>query len=140
MIATKYGITGMQSRIIGHLAHAESIGQPVCHRDIEKFFGIRRSTVTSVVSHLEQHEYIIRQAVPGDARLKELVLTEKGRTVAMQMEQAIQEFDASLSGCFTQEEEAQLLAMLKTISQMLGGSSAHPCRELHKKQEDDTLC
>lgn len=52
-IAQKYGITGIQSRIICHLAHAEQIGQDVYHRDIEKLFGIRRSSVTSVVSHLE---------------------------------------------------------------------------------------
>lgn len=140
MIAQKYGITGIQSRILGHLMHAESVGQHVCHRDIEKIFGIRRSTVTSVVSHLEQNGYITRQAVSGDARLKELVLTEKGRTVSRQMFQAIQEFDASISGCFTPEEEAQLLSMLKTISQMLNGSSTPSCREFHEKQEDDTLC
>ena len=95
-IAQKYGITGIQSRIICHLAHAEQIGQDVYHRDIEKLFGIRRSSVTSVVSHLEQNGYITRQAVSGDARLKRLVLTEKGRVVSQQMAHAIDEFDLSL--------------------------------------------
>lgn len=140
VIAQKYGITGIQSRILGHLTFAENTGQHICHRDIEKIFGIRRSSVTSVVSHLEQNGYITRQAVSGDARLKELVLTEKGRTVSRQMGQAIGEFDASISSCFTPEEEAQLLAMLKTISQMLSGSSTPSCRELLEKQEDDRLC
>lgn len=139
-IAQKYGITGMQSRIICHLAHAEQIGQDVYHRDIEKLFGIRRSSVTSVVSHLEQNGYITRQAVSGDARLKRLVLTEKGRVVSQQMAHAIDEFDNSISNCFTPEEEAQLLTMLKTISQMLGGSSTHSCHKFHEKKEDDTLC
>lgn len=139
-IVQKYGITGMQSRIICHLAHAEQIGQDVYHRDIEKLFGIRRSSVTSVVSHLEQNGYITRQAVSGDARLKRLVLTEKGRVVSQQMAHAIDEFDNSISDCFTPEEETQLLTMLKTISQMLGGSSTHSCHKLHEKKEDDTLC
>lgn len=139
-IAQKYGITGMQSLIICHLAHAEQIGQDVYHRDIEKLFGIRRSSVTSVVSHLEQNGYITRQAVSGDARLKRLVLTEKGRVVSQQMAHAIDEFDNSISDCFTPEAEAQLLTMLKTISQMLGGSSTHSCHKLHEKKEDDTLC
>lgn len=140
-IAAKYGITGMQSRILTNLLYAEHTGQHVYHRDIEKLFGIRRSTVTSVVSHLEQNGYIVRKQAPGDARLKELVLTEKGRTVAQQMNCAIQEFDASLAGCLSDEEEKQLIAMLKTISQMLNGSSTtHPCRQIHEKQEDDILC
>lgn len=140
-IAAKYGITGMQSRILNQLMYAEHTGQHVYHRDIEKIFGIRRSTVTSVVSHLEQNGYIVRKQASGDARLKELVLTEKGRTVTQQMDCAIHEFDEFLAGCFTPEEEAQLIAMLKTISQMLNGSSTtHPCRQIHEKQEDDTLC
>ena len=140
VIAARYGITGMQSRILGHLSYMEHTGQPVCHRDIEQLFGIRRSTVTSVVSHLEQNGYLMRKPVPGDARLKELILTEKGRDVARQMDHAIQEFDTSLSSCLSKEEESQLLAMLKTISQMLNGSSTHSCRQIQKKQEDDILC
>ena len=52
---------------------------PVFQRDIEREFSITRSTVTNILQLMERKGYITRQSVAQDARLKQLVLTEKGR-------------------------------------------------------------
>ena len=50
---------------------------PVFQRDIEREFSITRSTVTNILQLMERKGYIARQSVAQDARLKQLVLTEK---------------------------------------------------------------
>ena len=52
---------------------------PVFQRDIEREFSITRSTVTNILQLMERKGYIARRSVEQDARLKQLVLTEKGR-------------------------------------------------------------
>ena len=50
---------------------------PVFQRDIEREFSITRSTVTNILQLMERKGYIARRSVEQDARLKQLVLTEK---------------------------------------------------------------
>ena len=52
--------------------------QPVYQKTIESTFGVNRSTVTSIVKLMEKKGYIERENVPGDARLKKLILTPLG--------------------------------------------------------------
>lgn len=47
-------------------------------RDIVKRFCLTRSTVAGILQKMEQNGYIEMQSYPGDARLKKIVLTEKG--------------------------------------------------------------
>ena len=50
----------------------------VYQRDIEKQFSIGRSTVTTIIQLMEKRDLICRQSVEHDARLKRVMLTEKG--------------------------------------------------------------
>ena len=51
----------------------------IYQRDIEKQFGIGRSTVTTIIQLMEKRDLIRREAVEADARLKKVILTEKGK-------------------------------------------------------------
>ena len=51
----------------------------IYQKDIEKYFGICRSAVTNIIQTLEKKGYICRASVANDARLKKVMLTEKGR-------------------------------------------------------------
>ena len=71
-------ITRMQAWITGYLYdHRE---EAIFQRDIEATFHIARSTATGILQQLEKKEFIQRLPYPGDARLKKLVVTEKGKT------------------------------------------------------------
>ena len=56
----------------------ENREKEIYQKDIEKHFSIGRSTVTSIIQLMEKKGFIERQAVQSDARLKKVLLTEKG--------------------------------------------------------------
>lgn len=50
----------------------------IYQKDIEKHCSIGRSTVTNILQLMEKKGLIRRESVPCDARLKKVILTEKG--------------------------------------------------------------
>ena len=67
---------------------------PMCQRDIEKA--------------LEREGYLSRNPVPGDARLKRLVLTEKGHRANRLCEQSFQEGERNVADVLTEQERREL--------------------------------
>ena len=55
----------------------ENRDRDVFQKDFEAYFSIRRSTATKILQLMEKNEFILRESVPYDARLKKIVLTEK---------------------------------------------------------------
>ncbi len=51
-------------------------------QDVERRFGITRSTSSRVLALMERKGLIVRESVPRDARLKKIVLTDKSRDIA----------------------------------------------------------
>lgn len=69
-------VTMMHGWILKYLY--DNRDREVYQRDIEKQFSIGRSTVTTIIQLMEKRELICRQSVEHDARLKRVMLTEKG--------------------------------------------------------------
>ena len=88
---------------------------PVFQRDIEREFSITRSTVTNILQLMERKGYIARQSVAQDARLKQLVLTEKGRQVHANTMLALHQTDEYVAGLLTEEENTELLRLLNKL-------------------------
>lgn len=109
------GLTSIQSRILGHLRHAEEEGRYVFQRDIEDVFRIKRSSVTSVLQTLEKKDLITRESVPGDARIKKLVLTEKARKMQVCTYHAIGKMEQEMKALFTEEEFCDFLDYMTRI-------------------------
>lgn len=80
-------VTLMHGWIMGYLHQHEN--QDVFQKNLESEFGIRRSSVTSLVQMMEKKGYISREAVPGDARLKKIQLTEDGKNTAIRMKHTL---------------------------------------------------
>lgn len=89
--------------------------EPVFQRDIEREFSITRSTVTNILQLMERKGYIQRQSVPQDARLKRLVLTEKGACIREKTMQALHQTDEFVESLLTPEENAELLRLLNKL-------------------------
>lgn len=100
-------VTGANAWIIDYIAEQKEKGKDVFQRDFEQQFGITRSTASKVVNLMVQKELIERQSVPGDARLKKLVLTEKAREVHQLMVKDFIAIERSLSRGFSEEELEQ---------------------------------
>lgn len=75
-VGEKAGITRMQGWVIGYLCR--HVNEDIFQKDLESEFQMARSTASGVLQIMEKKELITRESIPRDARLKRLVLTEKG--------------------------------------------------------------
>ena len=69
-----YDLTGPQSLILAYLYNHQN--DDVFQKDIELEFNIRRSSATGVLKCLEAHDFIRRETINRDARLKKIILTK----------------------------------------------------------------
>ena len=70
------GLTPMQKHILTFILF-ETMERDLYQRDIEEEFRIRRSTASGILKLMEKNGFIYRKSVARDARLKQIVLTEK---------------------------------------------------------------
>lgn len=112
---SKYGITGVQGRILGFISH-NSEKRDIFQKDIEEELDVRRSSVTSVLQLMEKNGIIERVSVSKDARLKKLVLTEKGMEIQRNVHERILELDKSLRDELSDEEFDQLVSLIDRLS------------------------
>jgi len=106
-------VTPMHEWILSYLFWHRD--EPVYQRDIEREFSITRSTVTNILQLMERKGYITRQSVEQDARLKQLVLTEKGRQFHEDTMRAFHQTDEYVAGLLTEEENTELLRLLNKL-------------------------
>lgn len=106
-------LTGTNGWIIGYIAkHYE---KDVFQKDLEKEFGITRSTASKVVDLMEKKGFIRRVSVPEDARLKKLVLTEKSMEIASMMQEDREKIEGTITKGFSDEEIHLLSSFIDRI-------------------------
>lgn len=103
----------------------------VYQKDIEEAFHITRSSVTSLVKHLEKRGYITRQSVASDARLKKLTLTEKGTASFEHTMAAIQETEDLAVQGLTEAQRASFFDLCDRIQQNLAGKEGDYAGDPH---------
>lgn len=106
-------VTGTNGWIIAYLT--EHSGQDVFQRDLEREFGITRSTASKVINLMVEKGLIERQPVPHDARLKKLVLTPRSKTLSELFIKDQSLIEARLTQGFSEEELDILHAYLKRL-------------------------
>ena len=77
--------------------------------------GCCERTVIRSLQELERKGYITRRSVEQDARLKQLVLTEKGRQFHEDTMRAFHQTDEYVAGLLTEEENTELLRLLNKL-------------------------
>ncbi len=106
-------ILGSQGYIIKFLS--ENLNSDIFQKDIEKKFKLRRSTVTSALNRMEKAEFIKRESVDFDSRLKKITLTEKGLSVHRYIEGRINEIEKDLEKSLNKEEIEQFFSIIKKL-------------------------
>lgn len=114
----QYNITSIQARIIGFI-YRESCKRHIFQRDIEEEFDIRRSSVTSVLQLMEKNGYITRESVCEDARLKKLVLTEKGLKLQKRVHNSILKFEETLKAELSDDEMDTFINLIHRLSRTI---------------------
>ena len=116
---SKFGITGVQSRILSFI-YSASVTRDVFQKDIEQELDIRRSSVTSVIQLMEKNGLVERVGVFEDGRLKKLVLTEKGLSVNTSVKSILDNMEESLYGILSENEIVVFLEMLNRLTSKIG--------------------
>lgn len=76
----------------------------VFQKDLEATFSISGATATNILKVMEKDDLIHREPVPTDARLKKLVLTEKGIAFDDAARENIVRLEEGMKKGFTEEE------------------------------------
>ncbi|MBQ7548316.1 MAG: MarR family transcriptional regulator [Clostridia bacterium] len=104
--------------IIGFLARNQ--GREIYQKDIEKKFGITRSTASKVIKLMEEKQLVRRQKVPGDARLRKLELTEKSLLISEVMAADAEKTEDQLLSGFSEDEKNTLAEYLERMKNNIG--------------------
>jgi DNA-binding MarR family transcriptional regulator len=115
---SKYGVTGVQGRILGYIYH-ESGKRDVFQKDIEQDFDTRRSSVTSVLQLMEKNGLIKRVSVCEDGRLKKLLLTQKGLVIHQNVRLVIDRLEETFNSQLTSDEVNILISLINRLSKKI---------------------
>ena len=111
----KYGITGVQSAMIGFI-YDESRKKDVFAKDIEKNFDIRRASIAGMLQNMEKNGLIKRETVGDDARLRRIVLTQKALKIRKEVEKNIIKVEKQAMEGLTKEEVRKYVELTKKMS------------------------
>ena len=125
-------VTVMHGWIIRYLYTNQD--KDVFQKDIEQYFSIGRSTVTNIIQLMERKGYIARESVEHDARLKKVVLTEKGIRNQEMLEDLVESLDTRLVDGITDEE---LYVFYSVIEKLKRNLTKQICSDGRKEEFDD---
>lgn len=113
------GVTQAEAHVLAHLAaHGDStVGQ------IYTEFGLRRSTLTSILNRLESRELITCQVNAADRRSLMIGLTPGGQTLAGTILEKLQAFEHKILGNFAPRDQANTLHVLTAVTAAAAGNS-----------------
>jgi len=117
-------ITGANGWIIGFIGHRSEEGHPVYQKDLESRMGITRSTASKVINLMAVKGLIEQQSVPGDKRLKRLVLTERGLEIKQMIDEDHRMFEETMKQGLTPEELEQLFSLIDRVKRNVEQSMA----------------
>jgi len=123
----KHELAGLTPTQLSALSTVERTG-PLRLGDLAAAEQIAPSTLTRLVSVLEDHGYVERRAVPGDARAWTLVVTARGHEVLDQIRQENTLLLADSLLTLSAEQLAALAAALPALEQ-LAEATPHPAAE-----------
>lgn len=113
----RHELAGLTPTQLSALATVERAG-PLRLGDLAAAEGIAPSTLTRLVTALEDRGHVERCPVPGDARASTLVITAQGRAVLERIRQESTSVLADSLRALTSEQLAALAAALPALEQL----------------------
>jgi DNA-binding MarR family transcriptional regulator len=104
-------VTDHQLSVLTHLRH-----QSVTMRELAKELGVGESAATAVVDRLVRQGLVVRCDDPTDRRVVRLTLSTTGESVVTEMHATVCRKTASLLDVLSDEQLAQLVAIIETLA------------------------
>ena len=121
-------LTRMQCGTIRYLCEHDK--EEVFQKDYEKAFSITGATATNILKLMEKDGIILRIPIERDARMKKLVLTEKGYRLEEQAKSNIRVLENQMIKGFTEEEVTTFRGLLDKVTQNIVELIEDPPREI----------
>jgi DNA-binding MarR family transcriptional regulator len=121
----RHELAGLTPTQLSALATVERAG-PLRLGDLAAAEGIAPSTLTRLVTALEERGYVERCPVPGDARASTLAITPQGHAVLERIRQESTTMLADSLRTLTSEQLAALAAALPALEQLAGADPRDP--------------
>jgi len=121
----RHELAGLTPTQLSALATVERAG-PLRLGDLAAAEGIAPSTLTRLVTALEERGYVDRGPVPGDARASTLAITPAGHTVLEQIRQESTTVLADSLRTLTGSQLAALAAALPALEQLADADPRDP--------------
>ncbi len=93
----------------------ENRERDIYQKDIEKYFLVGRSTVTNSIQLMEKKGLVRREFVECDARLKKVLLTEKGIQSHETIENMIAEMNSGILEGIDEQDAQVFLKVIRRI-------------------------
>lgn len=106
-------LSGQNGLIINFLY--KNRDKDICQRDIEDFFSLARSTVSTNLRLMEKKGLIRREKMLKDTRQKKVILTERSMEFERNNEAVTNSIDERFNKALSPEEKEQFVAMIKKI-------------------------
>ncbi len=107
-------LTDTQAIVLDYILQ-ETRTHDVFAKDLEAYFGIKASSVNSIVNYLEKEGFISRDIFPEDNRLKRLVPTESAREIERWLLEVIHYSIVDVFAGFTDEEMQDLKSLMEKM-------------------------
>lgn len=111
-------MTGMQGRFL-HFILTHSTNRDLFQKDLEEEFNLRRYTATGILQLMEKNDLLYRKSVDYDAKLKKIVVTQKGTQCKAQVEESIRELEKRLQKDISETDLATFFRVMKQRSKNL---------------------
>jgi DNA-binding MarR family transcriptional regulator len=85
---------------------------------LAKAIRLDRSTLVTLLDHLEKRGLVLRKPSATDKRANELSLTPEGRKLLSQLKRRVQDHEKRMFGRLAPDERAQLMRLLEAVSHM----------------------
>ena len=107
-------LTDTQAIVLDYILQ-ESRMHDVFAKDLEAYFGIKGSSVNSMVNYLEKEGFVSREVLPEDNRLKRLVPTDRAREIEPWLLETIHYSIVDTFAGFTEEEMQDLKSLMEKM-------------------------
>jgi DNA-binding MarR family transcriptional regulator len=107
----EFGVSNSESHLLSYLLSYE----PASIGELNRVFGFKRSTMTSMLDRLEQTGMLERSPNPRDRRSWLVKLTTGGRTIAVEIRKILDSFESRVSAklsATTLEEFQRVIAAI----------------------------
>lgn len=115
----RYNLTLAQFDVLARLSGAEGMMQQTLADQLL----VTKGNVCGLIDRLSEQGLVERRADPEDRRANLLFLTAEGRALAERVVPAHQVVISSLMGGLDDDEQRQLLALLRKLDRTLAGAS-----------------